>query len=195
MDTLRDSLGKYHKVHIVRSTSSDSTIGGFVLGLSESLVLLFKFHDFYPEGCSVLRIEQIESVRSDEYERLWEKMLAAEGRFDAVGVSSVPPLDSMDALLKHLCEAQRPAIIEAESLPDEDEDDWTFLIGWIERVEDGTCWMRHFDGLGEWDTELIPMDLDVITQVQIEAPYLETFLRNIPPFLDPEADPPRRSGS
>ena len=176
-EVLRVSLGKYRKVRIERSVAA-GYVNGFVLGLSETLVLLFVFHDFHPEGCQVVRLKDITGVRSDEHERAFEKLLAAEGLLDAVGISSVPPLDDMATLLQHLADTDRPAIVEKESHDDEEE---VFLIGFVDCVEEGDCWVHHFDAFGEWDEVPSSIPVDGVTCVQLEASYLETFLRHIPP--------------
>lgn len=67
------------EVRITRSVPSEPFHSGFVLGVGEQLVMLWQFHDFYPEGFTTLRLSDITEIRSGEHERLWERMLAGEG--------------------------------------------------------------------------------------------------------------------
>jgi hypothetical protein len=181
VDILNSSLGRYRKVRITRPVQGARHLHGFVLGMSEQLVLIFQFHDFHPDGCCVVRREDIEHVRSDEFERTFQRIFRAEGLLDAVGIRADPPLENMRALLTYLWETKTPAIVEAEAFDGEDEDDAAFLIGYVVEVDEEDAWVRHFDAHGQWEEEDDPVGLDEVTCVQIEAPYLETFLRHIPP--------------
>jgi hypothetical protein len=190
---LKRCLGKYRKVRITRSTPDEGFTHGYVLGLSDSLALLFSFHDFFPEACHVIRLRDIEGVQSGENERFWDRLLAAEGLLDAVGISALPPLDDMETLLKHLRDTNSSAIVEAENGVESDngdEEESVYLIGRVVRVEDGTCWIHEFDALGQWEAEPYSIDVEYITQIQLEAPYMAVFLRNMPPFPGDLSDTP-----
>lgn len=231
IDILRKALGKYRKVRVSRRTEDESDLDGFVLGLSDELLALYVFIDFNPDGCYLLRLEDIEGVRSDDSERAFERVLAAEGLLDAVGIRDMPPLGTMQAALTHLAERGENIIVEAEDLVDEaieedssyaamattleemladlrkseaegvpfdawpkdDEtesardhelalDDDTFLVGRAIRVEGEDFYLHHFDATGVWDEEPTPIAVDRITRVQLESPYMQTWLKHIAPY-------------
>lgn len=180
-DILTAARGRYRKVRVERDIPDTAYLNGYVLDMSDELLMIAAFHDFHPEGATIVRMRDIASVRSNEYERKWDSMLAAEGLLDAVGTSFQPKLDDMPTLLEDLRVHRRPLITEAEDLSD-DDDGWSFLIGYIDRIDEEACWLRHFDGLGRWKKLPAGMALEDITAVQIETPYIETFLRHVPPL-------------
>jgi hypothetical protein len=126
LELLRQHCGKYRFVKIERRDEDARTMCGYVLGVSDSLVLLSAFQDFHPDGCCVVRIEDIDEVRVGGSERAFERMFAAEGLLDAVGVAVLPPLDSMKALLTHLMQSQQAAILEVEFEAEDPDDDVTY---------------------------------------------------------------------
>ncbi|MDJ0522519.1 MAG: hypothetical protein QNJ90_10670 [Planctomycetota bacterium] len=181
LDLLRKYAGRYRKVRLTRPLLAGQHTHGFVLALSDELVLMSQFHDFYSEGAVVLRLKDISGLRSGEFERCFEKMYRAEGLLDAVGLSVMPPLDDMRTLTRWLRDTRTPAIIEQEVFEGGDEEDELFLLGYVTDVGEGDVWIRHFDATGVWEEEDDFIELDAITSVQLEAPYLETWLRHIPP--------------
>ena len=34
---------------------------------------------------------------------------------------------------------------EAQLIESEDDDGWSFLIGYVARIDEEACWIRHFD--------------------------------------------------
>lgn len=187
VETLAAARGKYRKVRIDRGL--DTHLHGYVLDASPELALIFKFNEFHPDGASVVRMGDIQSVRASKFERVGGRIISAEGLLDSVGLAAPPPVDSMHAVLMHLFEGRMPVIVEveaelleAEGESEEDDEEDEFLIGYITLVTAEICCVHNFDAAGEWDDEPTPVLIDDITQVQIEAPYTTTFLRHIPPF-------------
>lgn len=177
--TLRRALDERRMVRVVRALADGEHMQGFVLGLSDELILLYAFSDFHPDGCYVLRTQDVVQVRSGKCERVNERILELEGLLDWVRISTMPPLDDLRALLGHLCEARLPCIVEREPLLGEDEDKERFLIGFVTRVGKRRCRVHHFNALGEWDDEPTRIKIENITCVQLEALYTETWLRHI----------------
>ncbi len=236
IDTLRKHCGKYRMVKIHRNVHDSRDVNGFVLDVSDSLVLVSQFSDFEPDGFCVLRLADIDWVRSDGVERAFGRILAAEGKLDAVGMPSPPAIDDMDTLLRNLAARQAHAIVEIEDWDEEDTDgedtfdsveasfeeflaelregrrsgltyaEWLagedededdddeeqeasalFLIGRVLEVEAGVCWVRYFDAEGVWELEPRRSPISSITCVQLQTPYLDTWLRHLAPF--PGAEP------
>lgn len=165
-------VGTWKMVRLTRGFPSDPMHNGFVLALGREWVLLQQFHDFYPEGYTALRVRDITEVRSGEYERHWERMLAAEGLLDQIAVPGDVSLDDIPQLLKALQRRGQNVIVECE---DSDEDAEDFYIGQILSVEEDSVCFAHFDGLGRWDDAPYAIAFGEITQVQFETPYVQTF--------------------
>ncbi len=230
IDILRKHCGKYRMVKVQRTVSDSREVSGFVIDISDTLVMLSQFNDFDADGCNVLRLADIERVRSGPKERAFERIFAAEGLLDAVGLSSPPPITDMETLLRDLARRRANAVLQIEDadvdpgsseeedsfesmesafeetlaelregrrsgltfeqwLADGDDEDGTspefvesFLIGRVAKVEDGECWVHNFDAEGNWDVEPTAMPLSRITSVELQTPYLETWLRHLAPF-------------
>jgi hypothetical protein len=169
---LQSLVGTRKKVRLTRGFPSEPRHNGFVLALGREWVLLKQFHDFYQEGYTAVRVRDITDVRSGEYERHWERMLAAEGLLDRITAAGDVPLDDIPQLLKALQRRAQNVIVECED-PNEDVED--FYIGQILSVDEDSVCFANFDGLGQWDDAPHTIPFGEITKVQFETPYLQTF--------------------
>jgi hypothetical protein len=169
---LRSFVGTRKRVILTRPYPSHAYLNGFVVALGYEWVLLQNFHDFHPEGYVALRVRDVTDIRSDEHERLWERMLAGEGLIDRIPIPDDVRLSDASDLLESLQERGRYVIVESED-PDEDLRD--FHIGLILSVDADSVCLAHFDGLGVWDDAPHVIPFDEITKVQIEAPYAQIF--------------------
>lgn len=171
-EQLRPFVGSRKKVRVARSIPSEPHHNGFVLGLDRDWVLLQQFHDFYPEGYVALRVADVITVRSGEYERQWERMFAGEGILNRVGIRYSVSLHDVQSLLKSLQQRGNNVIVECEDFREALTD---FYIGRILLVEGGSLFFANFDALGKWDDRPRKIALDEITQVQFDTPYVNTF--------------------
>jgi hypothetical protein len=172
LEQLRSFVGTRKKVRVSRSISSEPQHNGFVLAVGRDLVLLQQFHDFYPEGYTALRVRDITDIRSGEYERHWERMLAGEGILDRVGAPDDVPLQDVPELLRALQRRGDNVIVECEDAEENIED---FYIGRILSVDDDSLCFANFDALGRWDEAPDTIPFEEITKVQFETPYVRTF--------------------
>jgi hypothetical protein len=158
--------------------SRHESTNGFVLDVGETLVVVQQFHDFYEEGCCVLRLKDVVEVRSDEHERFWERMYEREGirRRDAApyGIRAT----TMSDVLRRCREAQAGVIVQREEK--DAGDDVYFDVGVVEDVDDLRLQVRAFDAFGAWD-ERETMRIVDVTCVQIDTPYVTTYLRHAQP--------------
>ena len=175
-DELRELACTAKKVQITRRQPPERVTSGFIVAVGEDLVLVQAFHDFYPEGLVVLRVSDVTHTRSDEHERLWERMLEAEGIRGAALIGKLPPLDDMRSLLSSFKDARENVIVECE---DADEPISDFYIGRVLDVEPGVVVFANFDALGRWDPEPHRIELEEITNVQFETPYLKIFSKHV----------------
>lgn len=170
-EQLASFQGTWKQVRLNRRIPSQRLHHGFVLGVGAEWVLFQQFSDFSPDGFAALRLRDIKKIRSGEYERVWEKMLAGEG---LLGLESVPtlPLDNISGLLAVLQERGQNVIIECEDLTRDLKD---FYIGRILAVDDKSVSFLHFNAMGRWKDEPDTIPLREITKVQFEAPYIKIF--------------------
>ncbi len=160
------------KVRLNRCFPNEPRHNGFVLALGREWVLLQQFHDFYPEGYTTLRVQDITDIRSGEHERHWERMLAAEGLLDLNANFQDVLLDDISQLLIALQERGQNIIIESED-PFGDKED--FYIGKILSVDEKSVCFANFDALGNWDESPDMISYDEITKVEFETPYIQLF--------------------
>jgi hypothetical protein len=164
-------------VAIERAFPGEPRLCGYVEAMSDSLVAVQPFHDFYPEGWAVVRRDDIEEVDCGERESVIGAMLRAEG----LERKEHPfPLDlgSFGALLRQMHAKDCPVIVECENA-DEEED--TFELGRIHAIDDLRVHIRLLDVLGRWK-EVVSIPLRDVTKVQIDNPYLRTFVKYAEPF-------------
>lgn len=173
-DELEPFVGTARKVRITRGLPSEPLINGFVLGLGAELVMLHVFHDFIPDGYAVVRLDDIVGVRSGPYERHTEAILRAEGLLDGLDRPCPWSLGGFAEVLRsHVGE---PVIVECE---DEDEPVTDFYLGPVLSVDAEICTLANLDALGAWDDAPDRIPLETITRVQLQTPYLETFMRHV----------------
>lgn len=167
-------IGTRQMVCIHRTRVANKRVSGYVLAASPCLVLLHPFHDFLPDGYTVIRTEHIESVECGSHEQHWDSMLAGEGLLGDLDAAPSVDLSSMSAALTHAAAIYRFVIIECEDRRTDDED---FLIGEVLAIDGGIVEFRHFDALGRWCDMPARVVVNAITMVQFNTPYIRHFTK------------------
>lgn len=171
-NSLQRFIGAGKKVRIERSFPSNPILNGFVIDASEDLCVMHCFHDFMPDGFSLFHIADVTSVRSGEYERHWERMLAGEGLLSALAKPPSLELETMESAINSIAAQYGGITVECEDAGNESED---FYIGSVVSSNSSEIVLRHFDGLGVWDDELSTISLNSISLVQFDTPYTNIF--------------------
>lgn len=164
-------------VKLERPFRRESWLNGYVLAASDRLALVQVFHDFCHDGWVVTRVEDITEVVRDEKEAFFEAIFRGEGLLPRELPFTVD-LSSMPAAIRSVHAAHRPIIVESENLDDDEEDD--FWLGMIAEIDDLRVHVRFLSILGHWD-DVDAMPLRRITKLQLETPYLLTFMK----YADP----------
>ena len=171
---IRKQLNRYvrsnKKIRIERHFSNDECINGFIHDISELLLVVQQFHDFYCEGYSIIRLSDLSDFRSDQYERFFEKMLMGEGLLDQVEYKKNVPITNLKTSLSYFNEKNENIIIECES--SDNPEDNEFYIGKISEIKEGDVWFIGFNALGEWDKEEVAIKIADITRIQFDTPYI-----------------------
>lgn len=176
-DDLKPYVGVLRKVRLERDFPGESTRNGFILGLSDALILLQQFHDFYCEGYTLLRVPDVTAVQSGQYERFWERMLHAEGILDNVGISYDVPIQGIGSALSWLAGRAQNIAVEIESRVSSNDDE--FYLGRIDHFTDDAFGFFCFDALGEWTAEPIMIRMDEVTKIQFDTPYINIFSKHL----------------
>lgn len=169
-------IGIKKKIRIERNFS-ERYANGFITSASDSILIMQQFHDFYSEGYCALRMKDIVSYRSNEYERFFEKMLEAEGILENLKDPDIPHLSNMRELLTYFKFKEANIILECEY---ENSEDDIFMCGKVSEIENDTLWFKSFDALGCWLDEETGVDINDVTMIQFDTPYLNVFSKFVP---------------
>ncbi|MFN0110700.1 MAG: hypothetical protein ACKVZH_17720 [Blastocatellia bacterium] len=167
---LSSAVSKKRLAFVERRNITAENSHGFVLQVSDDLVLFQQASDFLIDGYAVIRLEDITSLRSGIYERFFEKMYRGEGVMAQIGELPAVDLSDWKSLLKSLKKIGQNVIIECENL-----DDGLFYIGKLVRVNQRSVEILHFDALGKWEEEPSTVRYDEITQVRFDEQYIKIF--------------------
>ncbi|MCA9262015.1 MAG: hypothetical protein KDA61_22510 [Planctomycetales bacterium] len=171
-EQLQQYVASKENVRVERRFASDPRLNGFLVAVSPELAVMHCFHDFMPDGFSVIRLEDVVNVRSGKYERHWKRMLQQEGLLSALEAIPVVDLSSMRSAIDSIASQYKGLIIECE---DDEGDDIDFYIGAVLSSSDSQISIHAFDALGVWDSQPSEVPVEEISLVQFDTPYLNTF--------------------
>jgi hypothetical protein len=178
-DELKSHLNTQRKIRVERNRPSNELLNGYLMALSETLGVMHCFHDFLPDGYSVFRLEDVVSLRSGEYERHWDRMLAGEGLLDGLKRQITIDLGSLKAAIQWIDKEFKLMTVQCEDNGNNRQD---FYIGRIDSTTETALVFHHFDGLGQWAEEPAAISLDEITLVQFDTPYIKHFSKYVGGF-------------
>lgn len=179
--SIRDELvalgqsGRYCTLE--RSFSEGARYYGYVVCVWGEHVVLEKFHDFFHDGISVFRIDQITGVSATESSEFFERVIESEGLR-----RELPPpeaLASLCALLSWACQTGEVVIAEEESDAEEDSFYW---LGRITDIDDTFAELVCLDSKGHWDPEPLDIEIEELTHFQVGSRYSEMFAKYCDPF-------------
>jgi hypothetical protein len=155
---------------------------GFVLGLSESLVLIQRFQDFAEYGYAVLRRDVVGEVLYRTRPLIFfQRMMKAEGVLGRVGLPFELPLDSMDAALLALQKQRSLVMFERDDDYSDDEDEWTadedWTVGEVLSSDAEKTEVRHVSSSGQWEERVRVLETPQIQRIEFESPYLRNIAK------------------
>lgn len=176
---LRTFLDSGKMVHLTRGFPGEPSHSGFVLGVGEELVILHQFHDFYSEGLTALRIEDIMGIEHGGREQFIEHILNCENIVTTNIHSIYIKSNNFKELISNACHLSQNLIIECENMETDDEDN--FYIGKIISFGNDAIKMQNFDSVGVWDGFCVEIAYSDITKIQFDTPYLNIISRYLSP--------------
>lgn len=175
---LVEALNKESFVAVTRRFPGDPTHAGFIRELDSSLVVVEKFHDFYSEGFSLLRIDDIDAVRQRPGDDLFSKIITEDELSRKDRLRGVSDNDGLQGALARIQGGYGLVALHCETGdPNEDE----YILGEISALTDDEVllWILGPDAV--WDEELDSVTISDITQVEFATPYAETLAKHAPP--------------
>ncbi len=172
---LVEALNRESFVAVTRRFPGDATHSGFVRELDSELVVVEKFHDFYSEGFSLLRIDDIDAVRQRPGDEVFASIIEADDLSRSSEYKSVISGDGVGGVLTRLQSRYRLAALHSETGdPAEDE----YVLGEISAVTDEEVLLFVLGPDAVWYPDVEPFGIGDITQIEFATPYAETLARH-----------------
>ena len=172
---LREAQRLRQLVRLERPEAGTPFSHGIPIALSSNLVLLREIaaDQFRPDGYGIYRLGDIADIRSDEHERFYERLLAAEG-IESVP-ANLPDVDIRDwvAALGSPYLASRLIGVEAEYLPEPE-----YWVGRLEQVDEVSVSLLCVGSTGEWDSDPLEIEIGDVSCAHFETRYLDVFERH-----------------
>ena len=172
MDELRRFAQQRSLISIRRAAVDENKIQGFVLGLSDRLVLLQYVYDFNLDGLMVLRTADISEVTRSKTDELQERLLVDEGLFSRIPFDYSIDLCSWRSAIAGLSGMHPLLILECELLQEPE-----FAVGRILETGDEEVALKYFTGAANWLDEPVRLRYDDITACQANTNYVNVYQR------------------
>ena len=169
------------KVCLTRRQPSEPRLNGYILGISDRLLLMHCFDDFEPDGYTVCRIRDVIELRHGPYEVWFDHILRSESLVAGIKLSHRIDISSWTTAFRSISRHYGHMIVECEY--DNDEED--FYIGELIETRSRSIQFRDYDALGYWSKTLKSIKQADITKVQFDTPYINVFSK-----YTREGDPP-----
>jgi hypothetical protein len=173
MDHLLDHQRQQSLVSFRRAAIDEFTMQGFVIGVSDQLLLLQYIYDFHLDGLMILRTGDISEVVRTKTDEFQEQLLEAEGLRSRVPFDYRIDLSSWPAAITGLCKDYPLLILERELLEEPD-----LAIGRILAVDDEEVSLRYFTGAANWLDEPDRLRTADITCCQAGTNYINVYQRH-----------------
>jgi hypothetical protein len=175
MKAVKNKLIKYHseKVYceITRSFGDNDALStGFILKISDSLILLQESADFRILGYQIIPVNSISRVRHNNSDKTYHRILKKEGLLNSVNLKYDIDLTNWKSACKGIKKTNLNVISECEH-PDHEY----FCIGELKRVNQKSISIRYFDATGTLDDENTTHNFNDITKLSFDDHYANVF--------------------
>ncbi len=167
METLKNCLKEKALVAINREMIDSLSVYGFILGMSDSLVLLKNVYNLDFDGFRLIRTQDITDAFSEDEEKFLQSILKSEGLCDFEAKSDFD-LTGLKPFLRKLSDIGENVIIQCEGY----EENY-FYEGKIEEVKKGEIILKTFNDTGFWEEERANVPLSRITSVSFGGRYIK----------------------
>lgn len=160
-------------VSIRRDSIDEHSIQGFVLAVTDELLLIQYVYDFHLDGLMVLRTQDVSNIKCDATNKFQKDLLISEQLLQRVPFEKSFDLSSWRSILSHLAKQYKLVIVEDE-LAQEPE----FIIGRLHSVSNSLVSVKYFSGTGDWDETPTELPTNRITSCQVDTNYLNVYQRH-----------------
>jgi hypothetical protein len=161
-------------ISLRRAAIDDRAIQGFILGYSDSLVLLQYEYDFNLDGLMILRAADISEITCTKTEKFQKKLLANEGLLSHVPAPSDCAVDLRNwrSAIVSLSQTYPLLILECEAQEEPD-----FAIGRILKAAPDKVKIHYFSGAATWRKKPVKFRYQDITSCRANANYINVYQR------------------
>ena len=175
-------MGTGKKVRLIRRHPSESRLNGYILDMSNNLLLMHRFDDFEPDGYTICRIRDIVKLRHGPYEEWFDHMLRSEKLLSGLKLPHCINLSTVETAIRSIADFYEQMVIECEDEKGAIED---FYIGRLVNTQTRNIYFQDFDALGYWSKTPKSIKIAEITKIQFDTPYIKVFSK-----YTREGDPP-----
>jgi hypothetical protein len=166
-EMLQNDIEVPHQVQVKRRKIDANPIECIPLILGRRLLLIKLLYDFQFDGCRIIRIKDITSVRAGESEKFSEFILKEEGILNEIKAPPFVSLDDWGNVFKELNVLEKNIIIECEDI-----EKGEFYIGKILKINNNSLSFLYFDAVGEWEKESTEIHFKDISSVSFDTRYI-----------------------
>jgi hypothetical protein len=171
-EVFSDFANQRNLISIRREHLDSNSIQGFILGLSDELLLLQYVYDFNLDGLLVIRKADITDVNCRATDAFQKQLLITEGLFQQIPFGKCYNLEDWKSIISQLWRQFKFVIVE-----DEHGETKEFLIGEVQKITKKGISLRYFSGAGNWNEELKKLLFSRITSCQVNTNYLNVYQR------------------
>lgn len=148
------------------------SVSGYLLQASAEWLLIHASEDFHLDGYRLIRARDITRVRHSN--RGFQRILQREGIAQRVGIGSSLNIATLESILRDIKRKDEIAILEFEYGGDD-----YLHIGKPVRVGRRACTFRHFNTNGVWDLDVISIDYEDVSTIQLRCEYINVYARYV----------------
>jgi hypothetical protein len=172
MHDLARHLKERNLVSIYREPIDSNSIEGYVLALSDDLVVLQFVYDFKLDGIKVIRTADISEVDCSDTNLLQKDLMSQEGLEQIVPFDATFNTGNWRALLSQFAQAYPLMILECEA-----QDEADFVIGRVVNTSSDKVLILGFSGDGKWDENPTSLAFGDLTSCRVGANYINVYQR------------------
>jgi hypothetical protein len=164
---------KNKKFTVIERIESDEfldDITGYIVGYSKKFIVVQETDDFRMLGCKVFPIDQIETLRSNEFDEYYDKIMEWEGEKKKIKSMEGLDLSNWKSIFESLKDQGESVMVEREL-----EGREVFVIGPITKVTRKNVFVRYFDAQGVLEKKPMKFPFKEITIVGFSDRYIEVF--------------------
>jgi hypothetical protein len=175
---IQSHIDKKNFVKIIRTFNEiDASISGFILAMSRDFLLFQVNHEFSFNGYAIIRKDQFDSLRCNEFDKKSKEIYKKEGLLtNGYGINNNIQLTSWQSIFKGLKKNDYHVIVECQ-----DKEEPLFEIGPIKRVSQNSVSMQYYNPAGLLENKLTPTKYADITIITFGDNYTKTFRKYLKP--------------